>query len=381
MWVDTQAGLREALAHIAAGGLFAYDTEFIGERSYFPRLCLIQLASTTRLVLVDPLAPLDLQPLWKLIADPAIETIVHAGAQDLEPVVRLSGRPAAAIFDTQIAAGFADLPYPLSLQKLVLQVLGVRLVKAHTFTRWDLRPLSVRHLRYAADDVRYLPALAQELRTRLRALGHERFATEECAAMADPANFSFDPDVQLNRVNRSESLRSTAREEDLPPRTLVRDDVLIRLAKGDVDDLETLRRVNGLPVPLIRSRGRDILEAMSSGRQRSAAVAPDHLPLEESIEDRLNIDRLWSAAECYCLGRAIDPALVSSRQELSRFYLMRKNRRAVRETRVTSGWRAELLGEFLAAALDGGLKMKVTWDGRGFRSEMSRTELHGPRRE
>jgi hypothetical protein len=117
--IDDQDELSTVIAHLREVGRFAYDSEFIGELTYVPKLCLIQVASAEQIGLIDPLAPLDLKPFWELIADPAIEKIVHAGQQDLEPVVREIGKAPANVFDTQIAAGFIGLPYPLSLSKLI----------------------------------------------------------------------------------------------------------------------------------------------------------------------------------------------------------------------------------------------------------------------
>ena len=117
--ITARQELDELLAHLAAAGRFAYDTEFIGELSYYPKLCAVQIATTERVAIVDPLAELDLSPLWDRVADADTETIVHAGEQDLEPVARQLGRPLANVFDTQIAGGFCRLPYPLSLREMV----------------------------------------------------------------------------------------------------------------------------------------------------------------------------------------------------------------------------------------------------------------------
>jgi|SRR5665213_981605 len=158
--IETAGQLEQLIANLRDDGSFAYDSEFIGELTYHPRLCLLQVASHRRVALIDPLAELDLTPFWELLADPSIGKIVHAGEQDIEPVVRHLRRPAANVLDTQICAGFIGLPYPLSLSKLVAELTGARLGKGLTFTHWDNRPLSQVQLRYAADDVRYLPAAA-----------------------------------------------------------------------------------------------------------------------------------------------------------------------------------------------------------------------------
>jgi ribonuclease D len=124
--IDTQGALEEAIAHVRQVGRFAYDTEFIGELTYYPRLCVVQLATTERVMVVDPLAGLDMRPLWLVIADPQVQTLVHAGQQDLEPVARQLGQPPDNVIDTQIAAGFIGLPYPLSLRELIRELTGDR---------------------------------------------------------------------------------------------------------------------------------------------------------------------------------------------------------------------------------------------------------------
>ena len=204
--VDTEAGFTELLVHLRSAGRFAYDSEFIGELSYYPKLCLIQVASAEKVALIDPIAGFDLRPFWELLADPSVEKIVHAGQQDIEPVVRHLGRGPANVFDTQIAAGMAAMPYPVSLSKLVMETAGVKLGKGLTFTHWDQRPLSNMQLRYAADDVRYLPLLREEIGRRLDALGHAAWAKQECDAQCDPSLYGFDPETSYQRVRGSGSL-------------------------------------------------------------------------------------------------------------------------------------------------------------------------------
>ena len=256
--ITTDEQLDELIAHLRSAGSFAYDSEFIGEMTYFPRLCLIQAATAQRVALVDPLAGVELRPFWELLADASVEKVVHAGQQDVEPVWRHIGREARNVFDTQIAAGFVALPYPLSLSKLVGELTGAKLGKGLTFSHWDQRPLSSMQLRYAADDVRYLPLAREELRKRLDATGRAGWAAEECAAMTDPVLYRFDPDSSYLRVRGATSLHAknlgvlreltiwrnaAARAEDVPPRTFLRDEILIDLSRQPVKAVEKLDRV------------------------------------------------------------------------------------------------------------------------------------------
>ncbi len=263
--VDTQDGLNALIAELRAAGRFAYDSEFIGELTYRPKLCLIQVSSAQRVSLIDPLAGLVLSVFWELICDPSIEKIVHAGAQDVEPVIRHVNKEPANLFDTQLAAGFAGLSYPIALSRLVQELCGAKLGKGLTFTHWDQRPLSPMQLRYAADDVRYLPAVHDAISQRLTTLNHVEWSREECTAMCDASQYVFNPDMQYLRVRGASSLTAqglailreltiwrndAAREEDIPPRSLLKDEILVEMARNPIRTSEKFARVRGLPRPI-----------------------------------------------------------------------------------------------------------------------------------
>jgi len=292
--VTTDEQLGELIGHLRESGSFAYDSEFIGELTYVPKLCLIQVATTKRIALIDPLAKVELRPFWELLADESVEKVVHAGDQDVEPVVRHLGKPAANIFDTQIAAGFVGMAYPVALLKLVHELVGIKLGKGLTFTHWDQRPLSAMQLRYAADDVRYLPALREKIGQRLSALQHERWASEEFAALCDVRLYQFDPDTSYMRVRGATMLTGqqlailreltiwrdgTARAHDVPPRAFLRDEVLVDLSRNPVKDVQKLNRVRGLPRPVEAAHGAEIVAAIGRGLSVPPAKLPPIRPM------------------------------------------------------------------------------------------------------
>src|SRR5207247_4927470 len=222
----------------------------------------------------DPLAEMDLKPFWELVCDPAVEKVIHAGQQDLEPAIRHLNRRPTNLFDTQLVAGFAGMSYPIALWKLVSELTGARLGKGLTFTHWDQRPLSPVQIRYAADDVRSLPAVRAELGKRVEALGHMAFASEESEQLGDPTMYTFDPDSQFLRIRGANSLspvqqavlrelcilRDTAsREANVPPRAFLRDEVLLELARSPVKSTERLAKVRGLPRPIESTHGQQII--------------------------------------------------------------------------------------------------------------------------
>ncbi|HTL28042.1 MAG TPA: ribonuclease D, partial [Tepidisphaeraceae bacterium] len=374
--ITTDRELAELLDHVREMSVFAYDSEFIGELTYHPKLCLIQVATSKRAALVDPLAGIDLKPFWETLADPNVRKIVHAGQQDVEPVVRHLKRGAANIFDTQIAAGFMGLPYPVSLTKLVQELTGAKLGKGLTFTHWDQRPLSSSQLRYAVDDVRYLPLVHDEMLRRLDVLGHTKWALEECQTLTDPNQFGFNPDAHFLRIRGANSLSpanlavlraltiwrdENARRENVPPRTFLRDEVLLDMARSPIKNLEKLSRVRGLPRPVEHEHGNAIVELTA----RALATPSSDLPTVRDIElapvDRFRSDALWSTAEVICSGQSIDPALVTSRQEMSEMYRRLSSSETADDLRLMKGWRREAVGEKLVTLYRGKDPITLRW--------------------
>ena len=385
--ITTDEQLDELIAHLRSSGSFAYDSEFIGEMTYFPRLCLIQAATAERVTLVDPLAGVELRPFWELIADPSVEKVVHAGQQDIEPVWRHIGREARNIFDTQVAAGFVALPYPLSLSKLVGELTGARLGKGLTFSHWDQRPLSAMQLRYAADDVRYLPLARRELGRRLEASGRTAWAAEECAALTDPVLYRFDPQSSYLRVRGASSLQAkglavlreltvwrdaAARAEDVPPRTFLRDEILIDMARSPIKSLDRLDRVRGLPRPVEKEHGQAIVEATLRALSEPPPPSPFGRDEEPTPTDRFRSDALWAAAQAICAGRSVDTAVVTSRQECAEFYRTLASGGDVNTLRLMKGWRREALGQPLVDFFHGAGRLELSWTGGTLRTDSPR---------
>ncbi|MBM4114209.1 MAG: ribonuclease D, partial [Phycisphaerae bacterium] len=258
--VDAKA-LEEFLAHAREHSAIAFDTEFIGEESFRPRICLVQLATTQRVALVDPFQVKKLDALWELVADRSILTIVHAGDQDVEAVRTAIGRQPERMVDTQVAASLAGFPWPTSLGTMIERLIGHRPAKAHTFTNWDARPLTPAQLRYAADDVRYLPLAWSLLDSALARRGRLEWAMRESAAVLE-GDLVFDPTRQVRRAARGEPLRPAAltalrelvllrhdlaRRADLPPRAVIPDTVAIELVKRSPGSRTQLSAIRGLP--------------------------------------------------------------------------------------------------------------------------------------
>jgi ribonuclease D len=375
--IVTQAALIEFVSHLRSSQRFAYDSEFIGELSYHPRLCLIQASTEQRIGLIDPMAPaIDLRPFWELLADESIEKIVHAGEQDIEPVHRLTGSRAQNIFDTQIAAGFVGLAYPVGLSKLISEILGVRIGKGLTFTHWDQRPLSGIQLKYAADDVRYLPAIRAEIGRRLQLLGHTKWSHQECDSLCDPGRYGFDPQTQFMRIRGAGSLSpqglailreltiwrdAAARKHDLPARAFLKDEILLDMAHSPIKGIEKLARVKGLPRPVEAEYGEAIVEATARALALPADARPPAREAEPTPSERFGAESLYAAVAALCAGSSIDPALVASRQEVSDLYRALSSGAQMPELRILHGWRREACGQKLLDLFHGQTTVELAW--------------------
>jgi ribonuclease D len=376
---DTE--LSELIDHCRKLGSFAYDSEFIGELTYSPKLCVLQVATRERVALIDPLTDIELTPFWDLLTDPAVEKVVHAGQQDIEPVVRHLGRAPANVFDTQIAAAFAALPYPLSLSKLTYELTGAKLGKGLTFTHWDQRPLSPSQLKYAAADVRDLPRVREELRAKLDGTGHAARAKAECDAQCDPELYRFDPATAYLRVRGAGSLQprnlailreltvwrdACARQHDVPPRAFLKDEILVDLSRNPCKTADRLDRVRGLPRPVENQHGQEIVDLTL----RALSLPADALPAEARESElppphRFHSDALWGAAQVLCAGEQIDPAIVASRQDLSDFYRALIGGQDLSGLKVMKGWRREVLGDRLVSLHAGESAASLRWRQQG----------------
>ena len=394
-----QSSLRALAESARAAGRFALDTEFMGEGRYRTLLCLIQLAipdgaeTQERTVVVDPLEEeLDGAPLASILADPAIQVVVHAGRQDIALVRRRFNTEVSNVFDTQVAAGFAGMGAQGSYESLLAELLGLRVGKTASFTRWDARPLSPEQLAYAREDVVHLLELAAELERRLGALGRLDWAREECKPLARSSD-ERDPETIFARLPRvgglSASARPIARElvlwreqtaarQDRPVQSVLGDAALMEIAKRRPTSRGQLERIRGVGGNGAGRRADELLGAVRRGaerppdptleRPRPPAPKPDDAPLVALAEALLRA-RAREARLAYELlaARADLQAIVAARRAGGDAAGPRGDEADVRTLR---GWRRELVGEELLELLDGRLSLSVLDSGRGRRVQV-----------
>jgi len=368
---------------VRAVGRFGIDTEFVGEGRYRTLLCVIQVvvsdAEGLEVVVLDALEDdTDLAPLAQLLADPQVEVIVHAGRQDIALLRRCANTEVTRIFDTQIAAGFAGLSAQAGYDTLLREVLGVRVQKTASYTRWDRRPLDAEQLAYAREDVLHLLDLAQELERRLRANGRVEWALEECRYLETVSDLR-DVDTIFSRLPRVNSLspsaRAIARElaawreevaerQDRPATTVINDAALVELAKRAPRTPEQLEQVRGVNPGSLRRRGTDLLATIARGSEQPP------IPVEvERHEPSTPLDGPQIAlAEALVRARALEAGLayelIAARADLSAIVTSVRAGNREPGVRTLDGWRRELVGAELLAMLRGERSLAVGTGGQ-----------------
>jgi ribonuclease D len=376
--------VARAAALARASGRLGIDTEFMSEGRYRAELCLIQIAvddptgrEGTTIIMIDGLQSADVTPLAELLADPANEVVLHAGRQDVAILRRVWNTEVTNIFDTQIAAGFAGASAQAGYGNLLGAILGRRVGKTASYTRWDARPLTAEQLSYAAEDVAHLLELADELQRRLERSGRLNWAREECRRL-EQATDERDPYTAWERLPRVNQLdarsRAVARElaawrettaatEDRPVGSVIADPPLVELAKRHPRSLDALEQIRGIHGSTIRRRGRAILEAIEAGL--NAPPIPRDEPRGRSDPSD---GPMIVLAEALLRARAMEAGLayelIASRNELEQIVSAARRREAEPDVRTLTGWREELVGADLRDLLEGRSAVRVGPDRR-----------------
>jgi len=358
-------------------GRLGIDTEFMSEGRYRALLCLVQIAVGDQVLLIDPLDGVDVTPVAHLLADPAIEVVLHAGRQDVAILRRAWSTEVVNIFDTQLAAGFVGASAQTGYGNLLGTMLGIRVGKTASYTRWDSRPLTAEQLSYAAEDVAHLLELADEVQRRLSDTGRLSWAVEECRRL-ESATDERDPDTAWERLPRVGQLdpraravakdlaawrERTASAEDRPVGSVLADPALVELAKRHPSSLSALEQIRGIHPSGIRRRGAAILEAIAAGMQATP------IPREEARGRSDPEDApLIVLAEALLRARALEAGLayelIASRNELEMIVAASRRREPEPDVRALHGWRSELVGADLRDLLAGRRAISVGPDRR-----------------
>lgn len=366
--VTDPAELAALAARLRRQPWFALDTEFLRERTYYPRLGLIQVADPGQLCCIDPLALDDLTPLTAVLSDQNVIKVVHAASQDLEILLQETGVMPRPLFDTQVAAALLGHPDQIGYARLVTAMLGTTLAKAHTRTDWTRRPLGAGEIAYAADDVRYLAALYPLLRQQLEQRGRLGWLEDECRDLTDPARYRPDPALAWRRFKgigrlpgaQQQALAQlaawrerTAMAADRPRRWIIKDEVLTELARRRPSNEAELGRVRDLPQAVLRKHGPALLDCIAAApATRDQTLAPTAGGLDP---DQLSqVDLLMTGLRARAAEIDIGPATLASRKDMEALVA------GERELPLLRGWRRAAAGQALLGLLEGRLVLHAS---------------------
>ena len=372
MYLSTKSELESFCELASAAKVIAVDTEFLRERTYFPKLCLVQVAAGEHIAAIDPILIEDLSPLAALLADPTLTKVFHACGQDLEVLLDGMGVSCAPVFDTQLAAAFLGLRQQISYASLVEAYCGVRLPKAESLTDWSRRPLDPEQLTYAEDDVRYLPGIYERMMAELVEKDRLSWVVPEMEQLFDPARVRRDPREAYQRLRRAGSLtrrqlaiarevcawrEETAARRDLPRKWVASDEVIVEVCKRTPISLDRLRKIRGTD-QISERDARSLIEAVSRG----AACPADQCPkisrhTRPSAETESVIDLMYAVLRLVSEQSGVATQLIATRDDLLEFVQDRGR------SPLSSGWRHELAGKTLDRLLAGEVGLTVR-DGR-----------------
>ena len=369
-WVDTQTDFDALIDHLCTESRYALDTEFHRERTYFPKLALMQFATEGgQASLVDPLA-VDLSSLRRLFASDAV-AVLHAAQQDLDVLTHSCGAVPARLYDTQLASGFLGYSTP-SLVSLLMAELKVIAAKGDRLTDWLRRPLSDEQLLYAAADVDHLLALQDLLDAQIAELGRSQWVAEACEELRQRPVSGTDPSQAWLRIKDVRMLKPRARgvaravsewrerramSVDVPVRQILPDLAVLGIAQRQPKNTHDLVQSRGVEERHSKGNlGKEILDAVADGQRSDIELpAPDGEELDRALRPAVALVSAWMAD--LARKQRVDTSLLATRADLVALL------RGDADARLLSGWRSELVGDDIQRLVQG--KAGLTFDGRG----------------
>ncbi|MEL6447615.1 MAG: HRDC domain-containing protein [Pseudomonadota bacterium] len=349
-YIDSQSTLDAVTARVAAASHAGFDSEFLREKTYYPELCLLQLAVEGEIFVVDPLARMQLDAFWLAMLDTPLT--LHSGRQDLEVLRVTTDTLPSTLMDTQVMAGIAGWSPQVGYATLVKEITGVTLDKAHTRTNWKRRPLSVAVLDYAADDVRHLGEITAHLEEKLTSLGRLEWARADSAALLDPALYENPPAAAWQRVKgigrlparvqqRVVSLaawrEALAQQRNLPRQWVVRDDALIAIAFDNPEHADDVTDVQGVPAKFATRHGKAVVQALREPLPPAPVMGgpPDD-------EEKRRAKAMAAALRALAKDMELEAEVLAPQREV------RSMAGGDREVRALTGWRKDVVGPAIA---------------------------------
>ena len=374
--INTDQELQRYCEQLASEPIIAFDTEFVAEHTYRPQLCLIQIAAGNSQAIIDTLSVQDLRPFWELLATGNHCTLVHAGREELGFSLSAIGKVPSRIFDIQIAAGLVGLEYPASYRSLSKKLLKYNPTKEETRTDWRHRPLSQRQLEYAIDDVLYLKKMHQKLDARLIELQRKPWLDDEMNRWIKQVCFAHKRQ-RWRRVSgigglsaRSKAIvrelwfwrEGAAEKKNIPVRRVLRDDLIVELAKRQSSDRTRIAALRGMD----RNDLQRALPDLSACVERALQLPTDKLPTSRHPRDlppQINMlgQLISSALNSICRQTNLAPSMVGNPSDVRDLIAFRLG--CLKEDDeppiLSQGWRAEVIGSLIDNLLSGKLAVRI----------------------
>ena len=377
-YVTDQRALESLCHALRQSPRLALDTEFVGEDTFIPRLELIQVATVTTAAVIDfpaVQASGSLDVFWELICDAKIEKIVHAGRQDLDLFAIHAGQIPKPFFDTQIAAAMVGYGAQAAYANLVQRLHGTKLAKAHTFTNWSARPLTDDQIAYALEDVEFLLSIHSHLQDRLSTLGRSEWVREEFARLETAVGEkSREPQERYQRIRGWDTLKpkgaavlrelaawreAEARRRNVPRGRVMRDEVLLQLARHPPKSVHDLRGLRGVHSSEVDRHGEQLLTAITSALALPPSAWPEVLSERKPDPESTGIVELLQAVlKARAAEQGIAPTMLATSADLQTLVEAKQNRAAL-DIPILRGWRRQLAGDLLLAVLDGTVTITV----------------------
>jgi ribonuclease D len=351
-----------------ASSVLAIDTEFMREKTYYAQLCLIQMATDTETVIIDPFGDADLRTLVPLFQDEGIVKLFHAASQDLEILYHETGVLPRPVFDTQIAASLLGHTQQMGYGALVGAVCGVQLKKGDSFTDWSRRPLSDSQLRYAEEDVLYLPGIYHHMVLELTRMGRLDWLDDDFARLASQATYEIDPLERYRRLKKVTQLNrrqlAAAREfaawrelaaqrRNIPRKWVITDEQIVEACKRELRSVDDLFMVRGLRERLDVSEARNIVSRIAAAQSAASDTWPElDQPKKNEANVNIELDMMSALVRLRSRQSGVAFQTLASHDDLTR--LARGYRKDVE---VLRGWRRTLVGEELLRLINGELSL------------------------
>jgi ribonuclease D len=372
--VEQQSVLESLCEKLAAAGSFALDTEFVRERTFFIQLGIVQVAAEDVEAVLDPKALPSLEPLFRLVRDPAVEKIVHAGEQDFAVLYEAGGVVPRNVFDAQVAAALVGYGDQISYARLVAKVTGVQLEKLETLTDWTARPLTRAQIDYSLEDVRYLPEIRRHLGERLRELGRAGWEVEECKRLEKEQTYRSPEPREFYKRLKASGLSSAslgvlrevagwreevARSRDIPRGWVLRDQSLLEIARRRPSSTKSLKQIRSLKPHQISKDGDSIVSAVRAGEaepvQETGPAVP-RLKMPEEVESTARLLEAWLYARA--MEAEIAPSMLATRGDLKTLAAAHYHSQ-VPDLPLLEGWRRVLVGQDLLDLLEGKIGLRL----------------------